>query len=230
MAIVKTTFTGQTLAAQAPELLAYLQENAADYFDTIEADASGNITCYVGETVALLIGMDSATTRQITLANGQNIHMDTNAASTTGTVPYRTLFSYAKKTTNGVLLVTAEGYTSNLNVGKATFFITKNEIGDTCIFGYIQSTNTASSTATYFGADIKNDATIYKYISNTSYANLAQLSRSAPVTALTPTIFSGGHYAPKAYIATFNQFALTECDISINGKSYASDGVCMLLD
>lgn len=229
MAIVKTTFTGRTLAAQATELLTYLQANAADYFDTIEADANGNIRCYVGETVALLIGMDSTTTRQITLANGQYVRMDTNAASSTGTVPYRTLFSYAKKTTNGVLLVTAESYIQNLNVGKATFFITKNEIGDTCIFGYIQSTNTAN-TATYFGADIKNDATIYKYISNTSYANLAQLSRSAPVTALTPTIFSGGHYAPKAYIATFNQFALTECDVNINGKSYASDGVCVLSD
>lgn len=43
-------------------------------------------------------------------------------------------------------------------------------------------------------------------------------------------VFSGGHYAPKAYIATFNQFALTECDVNINDKSYASDGVCMLSD
>lgn len=230
MAIVKTAFTGQTLAAQAPELLAYLQENAADYFDTIEADASGNISCYVGETVALLIGMDGTTTRQVTLANGQYIRMDTNAASTSGILPYKTLFSYAKKLTNGILLVTAAGSIQNLNVGKASFFITKNELNDTIIAGYMQTTNTASNTATYFGADIKNDATIYNYIRGVSWENRSQLSRSSPITALTPAIFSGGHYAPKAYIATFNQFALTECDININGKSYASDGVCMLSD
>lgn len=230
MAIVKTTFTGQTLAAQKPELLAYLQENAADYFDAIEADENGNISCYVGETVALLIGMDGTTTRQVTLANGQYIRMDPNATSSGGTLPFKTIFSYAKKTTNGVLLVTEAGSLQNTNVGKASFFIVKNELGDTCIVGHIQATGSYSNTSTYFGADIINDSTIYNYISGISWANRTQLSHSAPATALTPAIFSGGHYAPKAYIATFNQFALTECDVNINGKSYASDGVCVLSD
>jgi hypothetical protein len=231
MAIVKTTFTGQTLAAQKSELLAYLQENAADYFDTIEADSSGNISCYVGETVALLIGMDGTTTRQVTLANGQNIHT-TSGETGGGNTMHAARFRYAKKTkktANGILLATASGKVSGGDAGYTFLFITKNELGDTCILGTLAAGN-YQTPCYYFGADIKNDAYIYNYISDVSWENRSQLSRSAPATSLTPAIFSGGHYAPKAYLATFNQYALTECDISINGKSYASDGVMVLED
>lgn len=224
MAIVKTTFTGQTLAAQAAELLTYLQENAADYFDTIEADASGNISCYVGETVALLIGMDGTTARKVTLANGNAVQcvngsfVDPNAA----------LWQYAKKTANGVLLVSVAVMGSSTNYGKAVFFITKNEGGNTCIVGAVTNGETYDVQRTYFFADIKNDSTIFKPASNV--ADFSTLSRSMTTTSLTPAVFNGGHNAPKLFIATFNQFALTECDININGKSYASDGVCVLSD
>lgn len=221
MAIVKTTFTGQTLAAQAAELLTYLQANAADYFDTIEADASGNITCYVGETAALVIGMDGTTARKVTLANNNAIQADNgNYAS-----PNAALWQYAKKTANGVLLVST-ALTSSY--GKVVFFITKNENGDTCIMGSVTNGGRSSNPRSYFFADIKNDTTIFTPVSNV--ADFSTLSRSMTTTSLTPVVFNGGHYAPKAYIATFNQFALTECDITINGKSYASDGVCMLSD
>ena len=231
MAIVKTTFTGQTLAAQAAELLTYLQANAADYFDTIEADASGNISCYVGETVALLIGMDGTTTRQVTLANGQNIHT-TRGDTGGGNTMHAALFRYAKKTgktANGILLATASGKVSGADAGYTFLFITKNELGDTCILGTLAA-GSYQTPCYYFGADIKNDATIYNYISNVSWEDRAQLSRSAPETALTPAIFSGGHYAPHAFLATFNQFSLTEADLNINGKSYATDGVMALED
>ena len=221
MAIVKTTFTGQSLAAQASELLTYLQENAADYFDTIEADASGNISCYVGETVALLIGMDGTTARKVTLANDSAIQCyDGSYAS-----PNAVLWQYAKKTANGVLLVSADLPRS---YGKVIFFITKNENGETCIIGAVSNGSTSSVRRSYFFADIKNDTTIFTPVSDV--ADFSSLSRSMTTTSLTPAVFNGGHYAPKAYIATFNQFALTECDININGKSYASDGVCMLED
>ena len=228
MAIIKTMFTGQTLAAQKSELLAYLQENAADYFDTIEADSSGNISCYVGETVALLIGMDGTTTRQVTLANGRNIHTSSGDPSG-GNTMHTAIFRYAKKTTNGILLATASGKILGGDAGYTFLFITKNELGDTCVLGTLAAGN-YQTPCYYFGADIKNDATIYNYIANVTWEDRVQLSRSAPGTALTPAIFSGGHYAPKVYIATFNQYSLAECDINISGKSYASDGVCMLSD
>ena len=219
--IEQTTFTGQTLAAQASELLAYLQENAADYFDTIEADASGNISCYIGETVGLLIGMDGTTARKVTLANSNAIQCYNGSYVS----PNAALWQYAKKTANGVLLVSTAldgGY------GKVVFFITKNENGETCIMGSVTHGDRSSNPLTYFFADIKNDITIFTPLVNVG--NFSTLSRSMTTTALTPVVFNGGHYAPKAYIATFNQFALTECDVSINGKSYASDGVCMLSD
>lgn len=221
MAIVKTTFTGQTLAEQAVELLTYLQANAADYFDTIEADASGNITCYVGETVALLIGMDGTTARKVTLVNNSAIQAYNGSYAS----PNAALWQYAKKTANGVLLVSA---VTASEYGKVIFFITKNENGDTCIVGAVTHGDRSSNPRSYFFADIKNDTTIFTPLLNVG--DFSALSRSMTVTSLTPVVFNGGHYAPKAYIATFNQFALTECDISINGKSYASDGVCMLSD
>ena len=220
MAIVKTTFTGQTLAAQASELLGYLQNNAADYFDTIEADASGNISCYVGETVALLIGMDATTARKVTLANNNAIQ----AYSGSYANPNAALWQYAKKTANGVLLVS----TSMGAYGKVVFFITKNENGETCIMGSVTHGDRSSNPRSYFFADIKNDTTIFTPVSYA--ADFSTLSHSMTTTSLTPVVFNGGHYAPKAYIATFNQFALTECDVNINGKSYASDGVCVLSD
>lgn len=221
MAIVKTTFTGQTLAAQASELLGYLQANADSYFDTIEADASGNISCYVGETVALLIGMDGTAARKVTLANDNAVQ----CVNGSYTNPNAALWQYAKKTANGVLLVSS-ALTSNY--GKVIFFITKNENGDTCIMGAVTNGDRSSNPRTYFFADIKNDTTIFAPVSNV--ADFSTLSRSMTTTSLTPAVFNGGHYAPKAYIATFNQFALTECDVNVNGKSYASDGVCMLSD
>lgn len=224
MAIVKTMFTGQTLAAQAAELLTYLQANAADYFDTIEADASGNITCYVGETAALVIGMDGTTARKVTLANDNAVQ----CVSGTYTNPNAAMWQYAKKTANGVLLVSAALASSPTNYGKVIFFITKNENGDTCIAGAVTDGDRSSNPRTYFFADIKNDTTIFKPVSNV--ADFSTLSRSMTSTSLTPAIFNGGHHAPKLFIATFNQFALTECDININGKSYASDGVCVLSD
>ena len=235
MAIVKTMFTGRTLAAQAPELLAYLQANASGFFDEITADSDGNITCYVGDTPALIIGMDGTTTRRVTLKNGNYIEL---TSVTTANNPRSTLFSYAKRTnsggntatTSGLLLVTAPAKVSTQNVGPTTIFITKNDTGDTCIYGYMQTTNSSSSTATYFCADIDNDTTIFTPLTNTTYENRAQLSRSAAVTSLTPVIFNGGHHAPKGYIAIFNQYALTECDLNIGGRSYISDGVGVLSD
>lgn len=221
MAIEKTMFTGQTLAAQATELLTYLQANASDYFDTIEADANGNVKCYVGETAALVIGMDGTTARKVTLANGNAVQNSSGSY----TNPNAALWLYAKKTANGVLLVSAP-LTSFY--GKVVFFITKNENGDTCIAGAVTDGDRSSNPRTYFFADIKNDTTIFKPVSNV--ADFSTLSRSMTATALTPVVFNGGHNAPKLFIATFNQFALIECDVNINGKSYASDGVCVLSD
>lgn len=223
MAIVKTIFVGTTLATQKEELLEYLQTNAADYFDEITADADGNISCKVGNTVALMIGMDGTTKRRVILSSG-------NYIETAGAGAISAPFSYGKKTANGLLLRTYAIELNGTGVGAMFLFICKNENGDTCIFGDFKTGVSSGSSTTYFTADIKNDSTILKLIDGDNTSARSSLSKSATVTALTPLIFSNGHYAPKAFFGTFNQYALTECDLNINGKSYVSDGVSLLAD
>ena len=229
MAIVKTIFTGRSLAAQKPELLAYLQENAADYFDTIEADANGNISCYVGSTVALFIGMDGSSTRKVSLANG--VYVDTALGSSSDSNTGRTVtFKYGKKTSNGVMLVSNNTKCFETDTGPIVFIITKNEGGDTVIIGRIQTGISSGNYVSMFSADIKNDATMFKPITNTSLSGLEPFSRQADISAFTCVGCTSAHYAPKAFFTTFNQFAQTECDLSLNGKSYASDGYFALMD
>lgn len=228
MAIVKTIFTGQTLAAQKPELLAYLQENAADYFDTIEADASGNISCYVGSTVALFISMDGTSSRKVSLANG--VYVETTLGASDSNTARTVTFKYAKKTSYGVMLVSNNTKCLAASTGPIVFIITKDESGDTVIIGRIQTGTEGSHYITMFSADIKNDATMFKPITNTSLSGIEPFSQQANISAFTCVGCTSAHYAPKAFFTTFNQFAHIECDLSLNGKSYASDGYFALMD
>jgi hypothetical protein len=228
MAIVKTIFTGQSLAAQAPVLLAYLQLNASDYFTNITADANGNISCYVGDTLALLLGMDGTSTRKVSLANGTSVETTLTAseANTARTV----LFKYAKKTSNGIMLITNNTKCLESNTGPLVIIITKDESGNTVIIGRIQTGTDGGSSITMFSANIENDATMFKPVINTNIAGLAQFSRQTDISAFTCVGCSSAHYAPKVFFTTFCQFAQTECDLSLNGKSYASDGYFALMD
>lgn len=228
MAIEKTVFTGQTLAAQAPELLAYLQANADDYFDTIEADASGNVSCYVGDTVALFFGMDGTSSRKVSLANG--VYVETTLTANDSNTARTVLIKYAKKTTNGIMIITNDTKCLSAGAGPIVLIITKDENGDTVIIGRIQTGKEGSHYITMFSADIKNDATMFKPITNTSLSGLEPFSRQADISAFTCVGCTSAHYAPKAFFTTFNQFAQTECDLSLNGKSYASDGYFALMD
>ena len=228
MAIEKTVFTGQTLAAQAPELLAYLQENAAGYFDAIEADASGNVSCYVGDTVALFFGMDGTSTRKVSLANG--VYVETTLTANDNNTGRTVLIKYAKKTTNGIMIVTNDTKCLAAGTGPIVFIITKDENGDTMIIGRIQTGTSSGNYITMFSANIKNDATMFKPVANTSLSGLEPFSRQADISAFTCVGCTSAHYAPKAFFTTFNQFAQTECDLSLNGKSYASDGYFALMD
>ena len=228
MAIEKTVFTGQTLAAQASELLAYLQANAADYFDTIEADASGNVSCYVGDTVALFFGMDGTSTRKVSLANG--VYVETALSANDNNTARTVLIKYAKKTTNGIMIVTNNTKCLAAGTGPIVLIITKDEGGDTVIIGRIQTGTSSSHYITMFSADIKNDATMFKPVTNTSLSELEPFSRQADISAFTCVGCTSAHYAPKAFFTTFNQFARTECDLSLNGRSYASDGYFALMD
>lgn len=209
MAIVKTIFSGTTQAANKVEVLAWLQANASDFFDTIEADSSGNILCGIGSVTALKLGFDGSTQSKVTLQNG-----------TTATLqPADDRFTFAVKTSKGVFL-------NSYNYGG--IFLTKSNTDSTIIIWNIRyETNNYS----YTFADLNNSATIYKPYANASWADSrSEWVKSADCTSLTPVISNGGTYAPAAYIQTFSEYALTKGILDIGGVKYWTDGVVALAD
>ena len=209
MAIVKTNFSGTTQAANKVEVLAWLQANASDFFDTIEADSGGNILCKIGSVTALKLGFDGSTQSKVTLQNG-----------TTATLqPADDRFTFAVKTSKGVFL-------NSYNYGG--IFLTKSNTDSTIIIWNIRyETNNYS----YTFADLNNSATIYKPYANASWADSrSEWVKSADCTSLTPVISNGGTYAPDAYIQTFTEYALIKGILDIGGNKYWTDGVIALAD
>lgn len=215
MAIVKTAFTSITQAANAPEVLAWLQANATAYFDTIEADANGNIRCKIGNYTAILIGMDGGNTKTtFFLANGNYIYNQNITADS--------FFTSAIKTTKGIRLV------SNQPDLFGDIFISKSDIGGTCLATFSYGVDNYSYG--YLFADFLHSTDFYvPYRSNATDVK-SHFTHSSPNTSLTHITFNGGFYAPDLYIVTFSQYAQTPCNFSINGKNYTTDGVIALAD
>ena len=217
MAIVKTTFTSVTQSANAPEVLAWLQANATAYFDTIEADANGNIHCKIENKTVILIGMDGGNTKTtFFLANDNYIYND----AVTGD----TFFSAAIKTTKGIRLV------SNSPNYFGDIFISKSDIGGTCIATFSKGAGGINSYG-YIFADFVHSPNFYAPYTTSSPGDAkALLTYSSTNTSLTHVTFDGGFYAPDLYIATFSQYANIPCNFSINNKKYTSDGVIALAE
>lgn len=209
MAIVKTNFSGATQSANKTEVLAWLQANASDYFDTIEADTNGNILCGIGSVTALKLGFDGTTASGISLQNGT-----TATCEATGD-----RFTFAVKTSKGVFL-------NSYNYGG--IFLTKSNVDTTIIIWNIRyETNKYS----YTFADLNNSVTIYKPYANASWADSrSEWVKSADCTSLTPVISNGGTYAPNAYIQTFTEYALIQGILDIGGTKYWTDGVIVLAE
>jgi hypothetical protein len=172
--------------------------------------------------------MDGTSSRWVSLANG--VYVETTLEASDSNTARTVLFNYAKKTSNGVMLVTYNTKCRASNTGPIVLIITKDENGDTVIIGRIQAGTDSGYYITMFSADIKNDATMFKPVANTNLAGLDPFSRQADISAFTCMGCASAHYAPKVFLTTFNQFAHTECDLSLNGKSYASDGYFALMD
>lgn len=203
MSIIKTTFISITQADNSIEVLTWLQNNATAYFDTIEADENGNISCKIGETAELLLGFDSTTRTKLTIANGNSYEF----ANTS------TVFRTAIRTTKGLYLTNAGGSDSELNI-----FISKSDVGTTCFV--VNGINTAYDRA-FPSADFVHSTDIYSPYINTNEADN---------TSLTHAVFKGGFYAPDLYFSTFSQFSNVACTFSIDGKKYVTDGIIVLAE
>lgn len=209
MAIEKTNFTITSQAVNKVAVLAWLQSNASEFFDAIEADSSGNILCKIGSVTALKLGFDGSTQSKVTLQNGTTATLE----------PTSDVFSFAVKTSKGV-------YLNSYDFG--SIFITKSNADSTIIIWNIRYYSNGYS---YTFADLNNSVSFFKPKSNDSWGN----SRSAWIisagcTSLTHVVTNGNTYAPHAYIETFSEYALTKGILDIGGTKYWTDGVIALAE
>lgn len=208
MAIVKTNFSGATQAANAPEVLSWLQANASEYFDAIEADAGGNISCKIGETTVILFGFDGSTPSKLTLLNGTSItHYEHNDR-----------FTYAYKTSKGI-------YLNSFNFGSV--FITTSDMGTTAIAWHFKA---APDFYGYTFADFTHSSEFYAPITGNWDNSRINWVHAASLTALTPVIFGGTTYSPNLYLLTFSEYYLLKCNFTIGLTQYTSDGVLALVE
>lgn len=221
MSITKTTFTGTTLADQAPQVLAWLQANAADYFDTITYDDStSTIVCSVDNNVAMVLDFSttsSAKAAKLYLANSASVELYRSGTSV--------LFNYGVATDHGIAINIA--YPTTVN--GSWIFLTKSDT-DSLIMVAMGATSANvgnthlwagdyahSGWADYFGAESTGDL----------WGEL--LSVSASLTTLVPIAIRGyPSYTPNLFIMRFSQYVGVEGVITINGTEYYSNGYLAL--
>lgn len=218
MAISKYVFTGTSITAQASEMLAWLQANATDFFDTISM-ASNIITCSKDSTNALVLGFDgSAKNATLTLENGSSIYVDGKS----------NLWEYAIKTSNCILLK------SKSNSAPSSFqtylYITKSNNNSLII----AVTGYCSNSGHFYCGDIFNSSewddvfgSASQLYNPSSYRTYWGITSS--LTTLTPIcITSAGTYAPDIYIMRFCEYPQTEGRMTIGGVDYFSTGYLAL--
>ncbi len=220
MSIEKVMFqyTYSAGTAARDELLLWLQNNAADYFDEIVGytDSSSNIAgikMKINDVDVIDIAPSGNKRTTIQLCNG--------ASKSSGGPTTR--WGVAYKTNNGIALFDV---TDNRNY---PLFITKGRSGNTLCFACLR---TSSTEHYYYGFDFVNGATVYDMCgSANSYPNLRRaVGRVAGATSLTPIIFGdGGDYSEGLYLAAFTEsYDSTRCIIDVNGVKYVFDGAIAL--
>lgn len=211
------TYSGGTAARD--ELLLWLQNNAADYFDEIvgytdKSRGTAGIKMKINDVDVIDITPSASKTTTIQLCNG---------ASTSSFADGPIRWGVAYKTNNGIALFDV---TDNRNF---PLFITKGVSGNTLCFVCLR---TASSNYYYYGFDFVNGTTIYDMCGRCdSYQNLRRaVGRVAGATSLTPIIFGdSGDYSDGLYLAAFTEsYASTRCIIDVNGVKYVFDGAIAL--
>lgn len=214
--IFQDTYSAGTAARD--ELLLWLQNNAADYFDEIVgyADSSTNtvgIKMKINDVDVIDITPSAGKRTTIQLCNGAS------KSSFDGTIRW----GVAYKTNNGIVLFDV---TDNRNY---PLFITKGVSGNTLCFACLK---TASSDYFYYGFDFVNGTTVYDMCGRgDTYQNLRRVvGRVAGATSLTPIIFGeGGDYSEGLYLAAFTEsYVSTRCIIDVNGVKYVFDGAIAL--
>ncbi len=209
MAVIKTVFTGTTTEQRAAEMLAYLQANASGFFDSITADATGNISCIIDSITALYLPYPTGN-YTFTIKNGETFS-DVGSGVITFNVGYHSTY--------GILLQSND----------RTCAVAKNELGHTVLVGIFKTTSSSSSFGYRF-ADF-TDGTIIKApwgYNNAAAAAKTVCARSADLTAIVPCVFSGGHYSEGLCVTPFSEYAGSAGILDLNGVQYGYDGALAL--
>ena len=209
MAITKYYFIGQTMDAQASEMISWLQTNAMDYFDSVVID-NNIITCTIGNTPACVLdfnGGTSAVNLKILLDNGNSKNSDgrTNiweyavkcetgiilkSSSTIGAPASFPTYLYITRTDKNTVLMACTMYSSNYGhfyIGDFTLSPTWQDV--------------------YGQADRLYDSSYYSYY----------WSITSSITTLSPVASLHGSYAPNLYKVPFCEIPQTVGILSING-------------
>ena len=223
MAITKTTFTAASLSANEPEVLAFLQANATEYFDEI-TDADDVISCSIDGVVVLKLAFDGTTKTAISLLNG--------ASYAAGGQFSGEIFRYGFKTNHGIMLET----TSN-----TTYWICKSNNDSTAIIATLATGGSIATKFYIFIGDLVNNSA---WELNSQYPTATQGSQTgtaarqkymansaAALTSLTALpLGNGGTYAPNLFITCFAENGTITAikKLVMNGIEYVYDGLFAL--
>ena len=216
MAISKTYFTGSTASAHYAEVLAWMQENAADYFDEITGDGTC-ISCNIASITALKLGFANQSEKlfTVTAENGKSVQEYTTLDFTN----YR--FTSAQKTDGGIFLFLSE--VSNI-------FVTKTNLGSVFFAGVRKA---SSSNGKIFMCDFSNSAAIAES-STFSYSNFSSSPTSYGIyptskTAITNVVSNGGTHCENLFYVPFSQYSgQSDVVIDIDGTKYVYNGIFAL--
>lgn len=215
MAITKTIFTGATAAAQAPEILAWLQANAADYFDSITYDSeTGTIICSEDGQAALVLGFSS---------NQNCIRIYSRNGATAAGSAKGVRFAYGIATSTAIFLACADQQANQL-------VITKNDNGQLFMAAKITPILSTNSTHLYICDFYNSPSTSIPYIFSSNYISFdASIAFSLKLTSLTPIVaLDCPSYTPNVYLEFFNEYSGVAGKVIIGDTEYFSNGYIAL--
>lgn len=236
MAIEKHFFTTSSTAANVSEVIAWLTENASEYFDTFDykfGSTTGDSETFTMHTNnGSYVGVCLYATGDIALAKVKSANATSEIALNAPYTNNNAYISYAVKTSYGIALI---GLANQLRI-----FMTKSNLGTTAVYVMAKSykNSTSSESMQFVGFDTVNGNSYQKtpsIHSNSDTANKInqgyyqwQNDTASDLTVLAPFVFKGGTYAEHMFITPFSQYPKTVCTININGINYFYDGYVAL--
>lgn len=216
MAITKTIFTGATVADQAPEVLAWLQANATDYFDSITYNSeTSKIICSKDNVVALALGFTTGIySIEIFAKNGASAHQGKQNVK----------FAYGITTSTAIYLVYADDHANSV-------VITKSNNDELFMIAKLTPATSSNPTHLYI-TDFNNSPTetTIPYIFSSNYTTFdTSIAYGAALTSLTPIpALDYYSYAPNVFLEFFNEYNGVSGKVIIGDTEYFSNGYIAL--